>query len=99
MEKLKGMDVTLEDVKRANGLWFHYKSKEFCQDKDYWVKYGGTTGNPFLLRSTYMFSDMFGGKKEICYRINVIGTDLIIGNLIDDVFKTEGDAIKHIVNM
>ena len=83
----------LRDVKAKQPEWFSAKNKRFFQDCRYSVRYGQQTGERFLLRSTYMWSDMFGRPKTLHYRLNQLEEDLKIGPLVDDVFLTRASAM------
>jgi hypothetical protein len=84
--------ATMAEVKAANGDWFSRGNKRFFGDIQYWVLQG-RSGKPYLLRSTYMWSDMFGQPKRVSYRVTEIEADTLkIGGLIDDIFKTREDA-------
>ena len=78
----------LQQVKEANGTWFSPQNKKFFNDRQYWVRYGKISGERFLVRSTYAWTDMFDQPRILHYIINPIKDDLTIVNLIDDVFKS-----------
>ena len=84
--------ITLSDVKEAQPKWFSGENKRFFGDLWYKVRQGKATKKNYLVRETDMWSDMLGGKKTYCYRINTIEEDLKIGHLIDTVFKTEEEV-------
>lgn len=92
------MLATMESVKRANMQWFDKGNKKFFGDRSYSVLYS-KTGKPYLLRSTYAWSDMFGKQKTLTYRINKIDPETLkIGSMVDVVFETRAEAkdyIKH----
>ena len=83
----------LQDVKDKQPGWFTPANKRFFQDCRYSVRYGQQTGERFLLRSTYMWSDMFDGPKTLHYRLNSLEDDLAIGPLVETVFSTRAQAM------
>jgi len=80
--------TTLRDVKEANSGWFSLANKRFFNDVAYRVLHGKISKKPYLVRSTYAWSDMFGQEKKLHYRINIIKDDLEIGSLTDDMFSS-----------
>jgi hypothetical protein len=84
--------VTLQDVKLANLQWFDPKAKRMLGDCRYWVKYGHKSGQPFLVRSTFAWTDMFGGPRRLHYRINPLDEKLDIKSLIDKEFSDMDDV-------
>jgi hypothetical protein len=91
--------VTLADVRAANGKWFSPGNKKFFHDVRYWLLRGKRTHNPWLLRSTYAWSDMLGQPKKLHYRLNEIDfTTLKIGKLIDESFDTREEALEWLKN-
>ena len=83
----------LQDVKDKQPGWFTPANKRFFQDCRYAVRYGKHSGERFLLRSTYMWSDMFGRPKTLHYRLNCLEDDLAIGPLVEEVFLTRAQAM------
>ena len=55
--------ITLAQVRARQPRWFSPENRRFFQDCRYTVRYGRATGERFLLRSTYRWSDMFGRKR------------------------------------
>jgi len=87
------MIVTLAMLKEAQPNWFSPENKRFFGDVSYKVLYSKIGKKPYLVRSTYAWSDMFGKPKQLTYRINPINTDNFkIEPLTDDVFKTLDDV-------
>mgnify|MGYP001568120617 FL=1 len=84
----------LQDVKAKQPGWFTSANKRFFQDCRYTIRYGKQSGRRFLLRSTYMWSDMFGGPKTLHYRLNTLKDDLEIGPLVDGAFSTRAEAMR-----
>jgi hypothetical protein len=80
------MSTTLSDVRAAQPEWFSRKNKRFFNDVSYKVLYGKVSHRPFLVRSTYQWSDMFGQTPRLRYRVNEIESNLEIGNLLDQEF-------------
>lgn len=79
---------TLTDVKAAQPTWFSKENKRFFGDINYRVLHSGITKLPYLARSTYSWSDMFGREKEITYRLNLIENNNKIGHMLDEVFHS-----------
>jgi len=84
--------ATLSDVKQANDGWFSRKNKAFFGDIDYRVLHG-KDGEPYLVRSTYQWSDMFGQPQKVSWRINLLSDELKIMPLVDTVFNSL-DSVK-----
>jgi len=80
------MTVRLSDVRAANGRWFSPMNKRLFGDVSYRLLHGKRTHKPYLVRSTYQWSDMFGRTRTLSYRVNEINPDLTIGKLLDDTF-------------
>jgi hypothetical protein len=81
--------ITLQDVKDAQPKWFSPENKRFFGDVNYFVRQGQISKKPFFIQSTYMWSDMFGGKKTLVYRVHTLKDDLKMDALVDDIFKTK----------
>jgi hypothetical protein len=89
--------ITIENVKSANPIYFAPGTASFFGDVNYTIYRGKVTKNPFMVRKTSMWSDMFGGKKTYVYRINPINkTTLKVGELIDDIFNTIDDVKRYL---
>jgi hypothetical protein len=84
--------MTLSELKQHNALWFDKGNKRFFGDVSYKVLHSKVTGKPYLVRSTYAWTDMFGAAKRLHYRINPIN-GFEIGPLVDKKFK-DLDAVK-----
>ncbi len=82
------MPSTLADVKRAQPMWFTPQNKRFFNDVSYQVLHGKASHKPFLVRSTYAWTDMFGGPKRLHYCINPLDPETLdIRPLVDQEFK------------
>lgn len=79
--------LTLANVKARQPNWFSRENKRFFNDRSYFVRYGKTTGNRYLCRSTYAWTDMFGQEPRLHYRINKLEEDLKIGSMLDAEFQ------------
>ncbi len=93
--------MTLTDLKIHNTQWFARGNKKFFGDVSYRVMHSKKTGEPYLVRSTYMWSDMFGQPKKLVYRINHIGrpnAKYKIGSLLDDIFPSFGSVKEWLKN-
>ncbi len=92
------MALTIAELRRANPRWFDKANVRFSGDVEYRVLHS-KQGKPYLVRRTYAFTDMFGGKRIAHYRINPIGDSLDILSLDDRCFATLADvkqALKSI---
>lgn len=78
--------LDLAQVEKAQPKWFSAENKAFFHDVDYCILHGKETSNPFLVRSTYAWTDMFGCKPRLHYRVNPLNDMLQIQPLIDDEF-------------
>jgi len=83
--------TTITELKQNNKNWFSPENKRFFGDLRYFVL-TDKDGTSFLIRETNAWTDMFDGVKKTHYRINSINEDLTIGDLFDDVFKTEEEV-------
>ena len=58
-------------------------------DVAYYGLYGKKTHNPYLVRLTEAWTDMFGNKPRLHYRINPVNKDTLdIEDLIEEEFRT-----------
>lgn len=82
--------MTLAQLRQNQPEWFSRKNKRFFGDVSYKLLHGKTSGEPFLIRSTYAWTDMFGSPKRLHYRVNRITGESIearrIGPLVDKSF-------------
>jgi hypothetical protein len=78
--------TTLSEVKARQPEWFSRKNKKFFGDVSYRILHGGVSKKPFLVRSTYAWSDMFGRPKTLHWKINRLKDDLEIGELLNQDF-------------
>ena len=81
------MSMIMAQVRAAQPEWFSRGNKRFFGDCGYKVLQGKVSSKPFLVRSTYAWTDMFGAPKTLHYRINPLNDNLIIGNLVDETFR------------
>jgi len=86
------MTTKLSDVKAAQNQWFNRGNKQFFGDIDYRVLHGKINTKPYLVRSTYMWSDMLGGQRKIYWKINPLNEDLKIQPVLDTDFRTLEDV-------
>ncbi len=93
--------ATIQEVRQANQRWFDNGNKKFFQDRSYDVLHS-QSGKPYLLRSTYGWSDMFGRPKVLRYKVNPIDPETLIiktfesGAMGDDLFDDREEAKKFI---
>ena len=79
--------ITLSDVKAAQPGWFTSENKRFFNDISYRVLTGKVSGKPFLVRSTYAWTDMFGGSRRLHWRISPLDDNLKIRPLVPTEFR------------
>jgi len=91
------MTVTIADVRQANGMWFSSKNQSLFNDLEYRVLHT-KNGNPYLVRLTGMFSDMFDGQLKHVYKINHLEHDLHVGLLVDRDFNTLDEVKEWLKN-
>jgi hypothetical protein len=98
-EKEKEMSKTLRmaELKKEHPRWFARGTAEIFGDKEYRILHS-KQGNPYLVRRTQQWSDMFGNPLTQCWRINLIEADLKIGRLIDREFHTLSDVKEWLKN-
>jgi len=89
--------ATLSDVRAAQPEWFSRKNKRFFNDINYRVLHGKTSHKPFLVRSTYQWSDMFGQTPRVSWRVNELNEDLSIGKLWDKQYRSL-EEVKDVLN-
>ena len=90
------MTTLLSKIKAAHkdGHWFDRETKKFFGDVRYYA-YRSKTGKPYLVRSTYGFSDMFGQVRKLSYKINIVNPETLkIEDLIPLDFSSL-EAVKY----
>ena len=85
--------MKINELVQHNQKWFSEENKAFFKDVEYFVMHGEKSEQPFLVRSTYAWTDMFGHKPKLHYRVNPIEDCFHIGSLTDDVFE-DLDAVE-----
>lgn len=88
------MTHTLSDVRAAQPGWFSRKNKRFFGDISYRVLHGKVSRKPYLVRSSYTWSDMFGQPRRVSWHINRLNDDLTIGKLVQQSFR-DLDEVKE----
>ncbi len=96
MPKTKTRLTTLSDVKLSQPDWFSRRNKKFFNDINYRVLHGKVSGKPFLVRSTYAWSDAFGQPQRMSWIINPLSDDLKIQSMIDKHFGTLDNVKDHL---
>lgn len=86
--------ATIQKVIEAQRGWFAWVNQKFFNDVSYDVRHSVVTGKPYLVRSTYAWTDMFGKARRLHWRINPLSDELLIQPLIDTEFKTL-DEVKQ----
>lgn len=79
--------ATIRQVKERQPDWFSRGNRRMFGDVEYKVLHGKTTGDPYLVRKTSMWSDMFGKPKTFVWRVNSLDDSLKIGPLVETVFN------------
>ena len=88
--------ITLTAVKQAQPGWFSPENKRFFGDLSYQIIYGGD-GRAYLVRKTNAWTDMFGARKKMHYRINYIDpVTLKIGDLIGPHLYSISDVREYL---
>jgi len=81
-------------VKRDNPRWFEPATKRSFGDVAYTVRVAHS-GQAYLVRSTYAWTDMGGKGKKLHYRLNPLrweDSHLRISHLLDEVFETRQEV-------
>jgi|GEM_PF-6640238 hypothetical protein len=86
--------LTLSEVKSNNKKWFSVGNQIFSQDESYEVQ--DIKGKPYLIRSTYGFSDMFDRPKVLQWAANPIDPVTYEIGSVTDLFKTKRDLIRFL---
>jgi len=86
--------TTMTQVRYAQPEWFSRENKRFFGDVAYKVLHGKVSRKPYMVRSTYAWTDMFSQPRKIHYRGNRINDDLTIGKLLDYTFSNL-DEVKE----
>lgn len=81
------MTTTLAQVRAAQPEWFSRANKRIFNDCSYKVLHGKASKKPYLIRLTYMWSDMFGRAKTLCYRVNPLDANLLIRPMVPTEFR------------
>lgn len=83
----------LAKVKKLNPIWF----KLFGGNKHWILK--SRLDNLYLIKLTYRGSYMLGLHSKTCiYRVNEIQKNLLIGEELDNQFKTFRETVEFIKN-
>lgn len=83
----------LSDIKDAQPVWFSRENKSFANDVAYLAYKGKQTGKPYLVRSTYGFTDMFDKPKRLHWKINKVDSETLkIKKLVDGEFASLDDV-------
>jgi hypothetical protein len=81
-------------IRAANPGWFSAKNMRLFGDHYYTAYYGRVSGNPFMVRLTDAWTDMFGKPTRTHYRINAVDPETKkMGSLIDGEFNSL-DAVR-----
>jgi hypothetical protein len=89
------MSITMSQVRAAQPEWFSRKNKRFFGDVGYKVLTGKQSRKPYLVRSTFAWTDMFGQPRTLHYRVNTLDTETLhIGGLVDKNFR-DMDSLRE----
>lgn len=88
MPIVKGVSL-IQQIKEANVNWFTPENKRIFHDVAYYGLYGKKTRKPYLVQETYAWTDMFGKKPRLHFRVHEVNTETLeIDKLLDDEFAT-----------
>ena len=79
------MTLRISTLKNAHKQWFSEDNMRLSGDIEYRILHN-KQHQPYLVRLTEAFTDMFGGARTAHYRINPIGDNLEILSLDDRIF-------------
>jgi len=85
------MTLTITELRQAHPSYFSRVNIKLFGDKEYRILHS-KDGNPYLVRLTQQWSDMFGHPPVECYRVNPIGPNLKIEEVIKEQFETLQDV-------
>ena len=85
------MTLTITELRQAHPSYFSRVNIKLFGDKEYRILHS-KDGNPYLVRLTQQWSDMFGHPPVECYRVNPIGSNLKIEEVIKEQFETLQDV-------
>lgn len=93
---IKGISL-IQQIKNAQPHWFTPENKRFFNDVEYKGLYGKKTHKPYLIRSTYAFTDMFSKTPRLHWKINPVNPETLdIENLLDEKFATYEDVKERL---
>jgi len=88
------MTVSIADVRQANPMWFDKRTVRFMGDINHRILHDKQR-QPYLVRLTYAWTDMFGGERIAHWVINPIGANLeILPTHLLERFATLADVKK-----
>jgi len=76
------MTLRISELRQAHKKWFARGNQAFFADLGYRILHD-KQGTPYLVRHTEAFTDMFTGVRVPHWRINPIGPNLEIKNMVD----------------
>ena len=85
--------ITIADLRASNLRYFSKDNKRVFGDVDYRILHDKQR-QPYLVRSSYAFSDMFGNERTLGWYVNPISPTLEIMPGLDQVFATL-DQVKY----
>ena len=87
------MTLRMSELRQAHPLYFRRRTKQFFGDLEYRILHN-KQHNPYLVRRTKAWTDMFGRTPVQHWRLNPIGPNLEIEGLVAGSFPTL-DAAKE----
>jgi len=87
------MTLRMSELRQAHPVWFAPGNKEMFGDLEYRILHN-KQHNPYLVRRTQAWTDMFGQAPVQHWRLNPIGPNLEIKSLVEQSFPTL-DAAKE----
>jgi hypothetical protein len=91
------MRQLLTEIRSAQPSWFSAENKRFFGDVRYHAYRSKSTHEPYLVRETYGWSDMFGQTPRLTFRINAVDPETFqIRSMLDDVFSSLTQAREFV---
>jgi hypothetical protein len=87
------MTLRIAELRAAHQEYFSRENIRFFDDLEYKILHNKQQ-EPYLVRLTYGWSDMFGGERIAHWKINPIGQNLELLPFDDRIFRTLADVKK-----
>ena len=88
--------MRISEVRQANPKWFERGTMQLFGDREYRILHS-KEGAAYLVRRTIAWTDMLAQAPIEHWRLNPIGPDLAIENLVEQRFPTL-QAVKQWLN-